>query len=165
MPSSGSNRLKYPRPGFAGLDPVPLLVVLEWVRLATARAQGPAPIWIVPVPLHRKRLRQRGFNVATLLGREVARVTAARLVTNALIRTRNTPSQTGLTRRARKQNVQGAFAAPLRSPYPSSVWLVDDVVTTTATLQAAAGALAERGVKNIVAICAARTPLNQDVSK
>ena len=126
--------------------------------MAAAQARESRPSWIVPVPLHPQRLRKRGFNVATLLAREVAHATGARLHPGALVRTRDTPSQTGLDRGARQRNLRGAFVAPLTRPYPHSVWLVDDVVTTTATLQAAARALSQRGVREVVAICAARTP-------
>ena len=139
------HRLKYPRPGLAGLDPAPLIVIREWIRVATAGAREPRPSWIVPVPLHPRRLRKRGFNVALLLAREVAHATEAQLHPGALVRIRDTPSQTGLDRRARQRNLRGAFVAPLTRPYPHSIWLVDDVVTTTATLQAAARALSQQG--------------------
>jgi predicted amidophosphoribosyltransferase len=73
-----------------------------------------------------------------------------------LARLRDTPSQTGLSRRARRRNVRGAFRA--LGPAPARVWLVDDVVTTGATLWEAARVLRRAGAREVVALCAARTP-------
>jgi len=69
---------------------------------------------------------------------------------------RDTPSQTGLDRRARRRNVRGAFA-PRRQVAPL-VWLVDDVVTTGSTLAEAARALRRAGATHVVGVCAAYTP-------
>jgi predicted amidophosphoribosyltransferase len=73
-----------------------------------------------------------------------------------LQRIRDTPSQTDLDRAQRRRNVQGAFRA--RSGAPPRIWLVDDVVTTAATLEDAARALREAGASCVVGIVAARTP-------
>jgi len=73
---------------------------------------------------------------------------------------RDTPSQTGLDRRARARNVAGAFRVRRGARIPSRVWLVDDVVTTGATLREAARALRHAGARRIVAICVARTLRN-----
>jgi ComF family protein len=149
-------RFKYPRGGLAGLDP-PARGVARWLAAqAAALAPGEAPQRIVPVPLHPRALRRRGFNPAAVLARAVARVRGARVVPGALERTRDTPSQTGLDRPGRRRNVRGAFRA--RGAQPERVWLVDDVVTTGATLAEAARALREAGAREIVAVCAARTP-------
>jgi ComF family protein len=110
----------------------------------------------MPVPLHPRRLRARGFNPAALLAREVARVHALPLDTRTLARHRETSSQTGLARRARASNVAGAFRCT--RPAPPSIWLVDDVVTTGATLAACARALRRAGAKRIVGLCVAETP-------
>ena len=112
---------------------------------------------VVPVPLHPRRLRARGFNPACVLARALARERGIRLDPVALRRVRDTPSQTGLDRRARRRNVRGAFVA--RSRVPPRVWLVDDVVTTGSTLGEAARALHRAGARSVVGICAARTPL------
>jgi predicted amidophosphoribosyltransferase len=77
----------------------------------------------------------------------------------ALIRIRDTPSQTGLDRRARRRNVAGAFRARGELEGITRVWLVDDVVTTGSTTAAAAQALRQRGVRSVTVVCAARTPL------
>lgn len=148
-------RFKYPRPGLAGLDPSAQAVTAALAREAASRAPG-VPGLVVPVPLHPRRLRQRGFNPANEIARSVAREVRAKLSSTALRRLRDTPSQTGLGRPARARNVRQAFAA--RGPVPGCVWLVDDVVTTGATLSEAARALRRAGASRVVAVCIARTP-------
>ena len=73
-----------------------------------------------------------------------------------LVRLRDTPSQTGLDAAARRRNVLGAMRA--RHSAPERVWLVDDVITTGATLREAARALRAAGARRVVALAAARTP-------
>jgi predicted amidophosphoribosyltransferase len=111
---------------------------------------------VVPVPQHPRRLRGRGFSPANELARDVARQVGAPLGATALLRLRDTRSQTGLGRSERARNVRGAFAS--REPAPACVWLVDDVVTTGATLTEAARALRAAGAREIVGVCAARAP-------
>ncbi|HEX5066782.1 MAG TPA: ComF family protein, partial [Myxococcota bacterium] len=76
----------------------------------------------------------------------------------ALTRVRDTPSQTGLGRAGRRANVRGAFRVSARSDLPACVWLVDDVVTTGATLEECARVLRAAGAQRVLALCAARTP-------
>jgi ComF family protein len=149
-------RFKYPPPGLAGLDAAPIAIVRELVADAAHLAPGPCPDWVVPVPLHSQRLRSRGFNPAALLARRVAEEVGARCAPMALRRVRDTPSQTGLDRRARRRNVAGAFEC--KHEMPGTVWLVDDVATTGATLSECARVLRRRGARRVVAICVARTP-------
>jgi ComF family protein len=151
------HRFKYPGLGLSGLDPAPGRTLGRLVVEAAAFAAGPDPALIVPVPLHTKPLRRRGFNPACLLARSLARASGAAIAPTGLHRLRDTPSQTGLDRGARRRNVRGAFAAAPRLRAPSDVWLVDDVVTTGATLREAARALRAAGARRIVAVCAART--------
>ena len=151
-------RFKYPRRGWRGLDPAPIGVVRRLVLEAAGAAPGPPPERIVPVPLHPRRLRERGFNPAALLARCVAREQRCRFDPALLLRVRDTPSQTGLDRRARRANVRGAFRVRDGARAPRVVWLVDDVVTTGSTLAEAARALRRAGVREVVAICIARTP-------
>jgi ComF family protein len=149
-------RFKYPRPGLAGLDPEAAAALRALVCEAAARAPGPAPDLVVPIPLHARRLRERGFNPACELARAVARAVRRRLAPRALARLRDTASQTGLSRAARSRNVRGAFRA--RAPVPPRIWLVDDVVTTGSTLSEAARALRRAGARHVVGVCAAWTP-------
>jgi ComF family protein len=150
------HRFKYPRPGLLGLDPGPRAVACALVLEAAARAPLDAEL-VVPVPLHPARLRQRGFNPAALLARALARARGVPLAPRALERVRDTPSQTGLHRRARARNVAGAFRVRPGARIPARVWLVDDVVTTGATLREAARALRRAGARRVIALCAART--------
>lgn len=113
---------------------------------------------LVPVPLSRERLRARGFNQSLLLARQLgARKTDAAL----LLRLHDTPAQSGLARDQRLRNLAGALAVePLRAPAlrGRQVLLVDDVMTTGATLQAAALALRQAGAAQVSALVLARTP-------
>jgi ComF family protein len=147
---------KYPRRGLSGLAPGPLAVVAELAARAAQRAPGPKPDLVVPVPLHPRRLRARGFNPALSVAREVAHRAGAPLAATALERLRDTPSQTGLDAAARQRNVRGSLRA--RQAVPPRVWIVDDVITTGATLGEAARALHRAGAESVIAVCAARTP-------
>lgn len=149
------HRFKYPAPGILGLDPGPKALLRQLVAEAAARAPT-RPELVLPVPLHRARLRERGFNPAALLARPLARALAVGFDPVALVRVRDTPSQTGLDRRARRRNVAGAFRLRARE-LPRSIWLVDDVVTTGATLEAVARTLRRGGAERVIALCAART--------
>jgi ComF family protein len=149
-------RFKYPRRGWRGIDPAPLGVLRQLIVEAARAAPGASPDCVVPVPLHPRRLRERGFNPAALLARQVVRVRGGRFDVSLLERVRDTPSQTGLTRRARRANVRDAFR--VRAQPPRCIWLIDDVVTTGSTLDEAARALRRTGVGEVSAICIARTP-------
>jgi ComF family protein len=110
---------------------------------------------IVPVPLHPRRLRERGFDQAWILARALARRTGLEAASRLLMRVRDTRAQVGLGREERQANVAGAFAADPRVA-GRTVLLVDDVLTTGATLHAAAEALGAAGAGPIVALTAAR---------
>lgn len=107
---------------------------------------------LVPVPLHRMKLLGRRFNQAALLAGEVAALTGKPVDPLVLVRTRPTPSQLGLTRDQRRSNVARAFLVPpargarIRG---RRVLLVDDVVTTGATVSAAATALFKAGATGV----------------
>jgi ComF family protein len=111
---------------------------------------------LVPVPVHRERLRERGYNQAELIARAIGS-TAGLPVIDRLERVRPTTKQHGLDRAARLANLRAAFsvrAAP-RS-MPPTVILVDDIVTTTATLEACASVLRAAGVSDVYGFAVAR---------
>ncbi len=104
---------------------------------------------IVPTPLHWRRRWTRGYNQSMLLARELAPVLGLKPV-NALRRTRATPTQAGLSRTARRANVAGAFVVRDASLVRGRrVLLVDDVMTTGATLRACAAALKRAGAQSV----------------
>ena len=124
------------------------------------RALGIRADCIVPVPLHSDRHRQRGYNHAALLARVCATQTNLPLFENMLIRHRATLSQVGLAHWERQQNVQGAFScAPayangqLRG---RTILLIDDVSTTSSTLEACAAPLFAAGAAAVYALVLAR---------
>jgi ComF family protein len=112
---------------------------------------------VVPVPLHRRRLRRRGYNQAALIAQHLGNHVKARVTIGALIRTRQTLPQVGLSAAAREENVRGAFACSKRHRFAGTrILLVDDVMTTGATLRACAKALRRAGAQSVDAWVVAR---------
>jgi ComF family protein len=111
---------------------------------------------IVPVPLAPARLRRRGFNQATLLAKQVALAVGGSVVADALERTER-PAQQTLRAVERLVNLEGAFACPRPADLRDKrVLLVDDVVTTGATVSACADTLAEAGARRVCVLAFAR---------
>jgi ComF family protein len=130
-----------------------------------AEACPDEPTILVPVPLHSSRERERGFNQAELLAQGLARglarareVGAPQLEAGCLRRTRATAPQTGLSLRARQENVRGVFSVVRPERVRERVVvLVDDVMTTGATLSACALALKNAGAQGVLGLTLART--------
>ena len=114
------------------------------------------PQALVPVPLHPARLRQRGYDQALELARRLARLGGLPVRADALRRVPATAAQTRLDAAARQRNLQAAFAVRAGVTLPAHVALVDDVMTTGATLHACARVLLAAGVRRVDAWCIAR---------
>jgi len=112
---------------------------------------------VVALPLDPERRRQRGYNQAELLAREVAGGLRLPLWPEACRRIRSTSPQAGLSRPQRHANVKGAFSAEAARVADKTILLVDDVMTTGATLSACARALFQAGASRILALTLART--------
>ena len=112
---------------------------------------------IIPVPLHPKRLRWRGFNQALLLARQLSRAYGIATDPFVLRRIKETPPQTQLNEEERRRNVRGAFAlAPGRSLKGKKVLLVDDVYTSGATVNECSRTLTTSGAEQVCVVTLAR---------
>lgn len=111
---------------------------------------------VMPVPLHPRRQRERGYNQALELARPVARALDIPLLTRACRRTHYTPAQSTLTAAERRRNLRRAFVADAARVEGLTVALVDDVYTTGSTIAAAARALHAAGAARVFAWCVAR---------
>lgn len=113
------------------------------------------PDALLPLPLHRERLRRRGYDQALELARPLARALNLPLADGLLKRTKSTSAQSRLDADARKRNLRGAFRVIPGAALPAHIVLVDDVMTTGATLHAAARVLLAAGVQRVDAwVCA-----------
>jgi ComF family protein len=110
---------------------------------------------LVPIPLHRKRLLERKYDQAWLLARELAKPTGKPAKPRLLRRLRHTPPQVGHDRTARRDNVSGAFQGSERLK-GLNVLLVDDVITTGSTMEAAALAALSAGAASVRGVALAR---------
>jgi competence protein ComFC len=126
---------------------VELLVELNWkVDMVAA------------VPLSRQRFKQRGYNQAGLLGWSLSKALCISYASQAIVRIRNTGTQVGLSIRERQENVSGAFSASPRLVRGRNVLVIDDVLTTGATMQACARAFLEAGANSVYGLTLARAP-------
>jgi len=136
----------------------------EWFseRLAElVKREALAADVVVPVPLHRERQRERGYNQAELIARPLARRLKLPHLAVLLMRTRPRPDKHILSLEERWESVRGAFATRTGSVVDNlRVLLVDDVMTTGATLDACARALREAGAKSVIALTVARALRN-----
>ena len=128
----------------------------EWIPNPHA-----ADFLTVPVPLHRRRLKERGFNQTLLLAKVLSSDLGTQLDYLSLIRKKYTRAQTGLKREERRKNVKDAFSVI----YPEiirdkKIILVDDVFTTGHTLNECARTLKKSGAIGVICLTLARTPVD-----
>ena len=130
------------------------------LSLLWSASQAPPglPGAIVPVPLHRSRLRKRGYNQALELAKPLAKHFDIPLLRDALRRSRVTAAQTELTAIQRRRNVRGAFAAHFDGEAPQHIAVLDDVFTTGATLAECVRVLKRAGVARVDVWALARAP-------
>ena len=130
----------------------------RWIARAGASILEDADL-ILPVPLHCWRLLSRTYNQSALLARRLARMTSVPSAFNTLRRTRETPTQGGLTAAARRQNMARAFKVIRPEQVEDKhVVLIDDVLTTGATLNACARVLKSAGATSVDALVVGRVP-------
>jgi ComF family protein len=126
-----------------------------WLREAPPLS---LPCWLLSVPLHRSRLRQRGYNQALELARPLARGLGVPLRHDVLQRLRRTEAQTELDAISRRRNVRGAFVLRSGVTLPDHVAILDDVMTTGATLAECTRVLKRAGVQQVDVWALARAP-------
>lgn len=112
-------------------------------------AQISIPEYLIPVPLHRRRYLERGFNQAELIAKFCGSKLDLPIIRNRLIRCQNTPPQSGLGRRLRKKNLKGAFQLVCGAPLPRHIALIDDVITTGSTVSEISQVLLKSGVERV----------------
>jgi len=146
---------------FEQIEPLGAWFAQQLAELANAEGERLAADVVVPVPLHRERERERGYNQAALISKPLA--TRLQLPHKAvlLMRTRARPDKQILSLEERWESVRGAFATRPGSQVDNlRVLLVDDVLTTGATLDACARALREAGAKSVTGLTIARAVRN-----
>ncbi len=143
----------------ADLGLLPTLADALAARIRSAYGDEPLPQQLLPVPLHDRRLRQRGFNQAGELAATLGRTLALPVIDGRLQRVVDTPDQIGLSAGERRRNLRQAFALRAgRGPaLAGHVALLDDVLTTGATALAAVRVLQRAGVARVDVWCLART--------
>jgi ComF family protein len=116
----------------------------------------PAVDTVVPVPLYEKRLRQREYNQSALLAKYLAESLGVSVLLNCLVKIRDTAPQVGLRSKDRRKNIKNAFAVTQREQIEGkNIMLVDDVVTTGATIRECSRVLKKAGADNIYVIALA----------
>jgi len=112
---------------------------------------------LLPIPLSKKRLRWRGFNQAEELTKKLSKFFKIPLISDCLIKIKNTPSQTELSEEERKENIKGVFSLRNQNQiFGKKILLVDDVYTTGSTLEEAARILKRAGAKEVWGVVVAR---------
>ena len=120
---------------------------------------------LVPVPLGRKRLKERGYNQVGLVARPLAYELGLQYAPRGLWKSRETRSQVGLTISQRRENVHNAYQADVNVVNRKSIMLMDDVATTGSTIQSCAEALLSAGAQDVYALTIARALSHHDISR
>ena len=115
----------------------------------------PKKVTVVPIPMHRRKLKSRGFNQAEIIARSFCQLTGYRLNFQALTRTRQTKAMFALNPEQRQQNLQGAFKLGKLPKHP--VLLVDDIYTTGTTVKESIRVLRQHQIKVVGVIVIAKT--------
>lgn len=137
--------------------------LLDRLEAALDYAHAPAPDYLLPVPLAQQRLKERGYNQSWELARRLAQRRNLPCDPTLVLRTRNTPHQTDLPAQDRVANMRGAFAVDprrRRELLGRHIALLDDVMTTGATLQEMARMLKKAGAAQVQVWVLARTPID-----
>lgn len=138
-----------------------VLAVADFIADQLERLPLPPADLVVPVPLGRRRRRQRGFNQSERIARPLARRRSLPCRPDSLLRRKDTPPQAGLSAEQRAANLRGAFRAHARRVAGQRVLLVDDVLTTGATACACARALKSAGAREVHLVTFARADLRR----
>ena len=120
---------------------------------------------LIPVPLGRKRLKERGYNQVALVARPLAYELGLEFAPQGLWKSRDTRSQVGLNISQRRENVSKAYQADVKVVNRRSVLLMDDVATTGSTIQSSTEALLSAGARNVYAITIARALSHHDLNR
>ena len=142
---------------------------LQKKRTKQAQEEAETPTWrgrnlVLPIPLHRQRQAERGYNQSERLVDELRRHLGWPTDDGALARVRRTRPQLGLTAAQRRANVHGAFVADPARVEGKRILLVDDVCTTGSTLTAAAIALRQVGATSVMAYCLCTVAAREDIT-
>ncbi|MEW6204725.1 MAG: ComF family protein [Pseudomonadota bacterium] len=129
-----------------------------WLGRRVMESGMALPDVLVPVPVSPDKLKLRGYNQAALIARHLGRHVNRPVRNGWLIKTQELGAQAALGREERLQNLQGAFRATLCIPKNTRIGLVDDVITTGATIQSCEAALRKAGAETILTMAVCRTP-------
>lgn len=108
--------------------------------------------YLIPVPLHETRLRERGYNQSEIIAEKISKLSGVPMINDGIFRIRETKRQSSLTGLERRTNVKGAFFAAESAVSGKRIVLVDDICTMGETLRACSDALLKAGAKEVIAI-------------
>jgi ComF family protein len=120
---------------------------------------------IIPAPLGKKRLQERGYNQVALVAEPLAYAVGVKYAPKALWKARETRSQVGLNVSDRQKNVQNAYQADARVVKEKSIVIMDDVATTGSTISACTDALLAAGASEVYALTVARALAHHDLNR